>query len=154
MEGEYSKKGHLKRILIVVLLIIAVIFLNSRIRSYSRKNKIFKMVTDNIELLNESVSSGEYDEAYKIKGIEDISTYRTSTGRLYIDYYCYGFGIVPSSIYYGFCYVAEDKPIGFQGTDVKLTKSGSGWAWQEPSGDNYCYTEKITDHWYYYEAGF
>ena len=86
MEGEYSKKGHLKRILIVVLLIIAVIFLNSRIRSYSRKNKIFKMVTDNIELLNESVSSGEYDEAYKIKGIEDISTYRTSTGRLYIDY--------------------------------------------------------------------
>lgn len=154
MKDKYNIKKHLKRIFIVVLLVIIVICLNSKIRNCSQKNKMFKIVTNNIELLNQSISSGDYNKAYKIKEVEDIYVYRTSRGTLFVDYFCHGFGIVPSGIYYGFYYVADNIPTGFQATDVELTQKGKGWAWQEASGDNWYYTEKIAEHWYYYEAGF
>lgn len=68
--------------------------------------------------MNQSVSTGAYYEAYKIKGVKDISVYTTNNGKPLIDYFCTGFGIAPSSIYYGFYYVSDNVPTGFQGSDV------------------------------------
>lgn len=64
------------------------------------------------------------------------------------------FGLVPSSTYSGFYYSPEDVPLGFQSTQVDFVESGGGWLWEEPEGDNRQYTEKIADHWYWYEASF
>ena len=47
MKNRCSKKRHLKRILIVVLLIIIAICVIPRIIDYARKNRIFKIVTEN-----------------------------------------------------------------------------------------------------------
>ena len=65
-----------------------------------------------------------------------------------------GFGLVPSSSYWGFYYSPGDEPMGFDGAEVEFTESGKGWLWQEEKGDNRNYTEKITDNWYYFKAEF
>jgi hypothetical protein len=121
---------------------------------FSYKNKVFRMVKRNTDLLNHSIQSASYDAAYKIKGVKDIRAYTNSDGTPLIDYFCYGFGLVPSSVYYGFYYSGNSKPAGFQGVNYELSKEGNGWAWFEKSGDNWYYTEKISGNWYYYKAGF
>jgi hypothetical protein len=140
-----------KRIGIVFICIIAIslFFINN-----SSKNKIVRLVNNNRDFLNECIENKDYDKIYKIKGIKNIQTYSLSNNALYIDFYCFGVGLVPSSTYYGFYYVSDDKPLGFQASSVKLEPGGDGWKWREANGDNCYYTEKILDHWYYYKAGF
>lgn len=60
-------------------------------------------------------------------------------------------GIVPASSYQGFYYSPHDKPLGFQGVEVTLYETDTGWAW-EGTGDNSGYTEKIMENWYWFEA--
>lgn len=120
----------------------------------SKKDKILRLVNNNLNFLNQCVENKDYDKIYKIKEVKRIRRYYVSDDEIYIDFYCYGFGIVPSSVYYGFYYVSDDEPMGFQGVSVKLEPYGDGWKWKEVNGDNAYYTEKIKDHWYYYEASF
>jgi len=144
-------KNILKRIIISLVIVAFAVFL---INFFSYKNNIFRMVRGNTDLLNHSVYSGLYDEAYKIRGVKDISEYTTTNGNLLVDYFCYGFGLVPSSAYYGFYYSGDGKPAGFQGVDYELMKEGNGWTRSEKDGDNWYYTEQILDNWYYFKAGF
>jgi len=112
------------------------------------------MVNNNRDFLNECVQKKDYDKTNEIRRIKKITPYYLSGNELYIDLYCYGSGLVPSSTYYGFYYTSNDEPVGFQAAPVKLEVDGDGWKWIESNGDNRYYTEKIADHWYYYEAGF
>lgn len=64
------------------------------------------------------------------------------------------FGIGSSMMYKGFYYSPNDKPLGFQGTDVEWQSEGNGWKWEESDGDNFEYTEKIMDKWYWFEIHF
>lgn len=147
-----KKRTKDKIALIVFICIIAIIKFHSS--TNSKKSKIKAIVNNNLDILIQSIENNDYDKAYKIDGIEEIRPYYLGDNEVFIDFYCYGFGLVPSSIYYGFYYVSNDEPLGFQATRVKLKLDGHGWKWREPKGDNYYYTEKIVDHWYYYEAGF
>lgn len=152
MNNEDAKKRKiLKRIIISILVVAFAVFL---INFFSYKNRIYRMVRGNMDLLNHSIDSELYDEAYKIGSIKDISEYTTSYGNLVIDYFCYGFGLVPSSVYYGFYYSGDGKPAGFQGVNYELIKKGNGWTWSEKGGDNWYYTEQILDNWYFFNAGF
>ena len=63
-------------------------------------------------------------------------------------------GIGSSTVYKGFYYSPDDKPLGFQGNQVQFTESDSGGTWKESDGDNWEYTEKIQDHWYWFEFHF
>lgn len=63
-------------------------------------------------------------------------------------------GIGSSTVYEGFYYSPDDKPLGFQGNQVQFTESDSGWIWKESNGDNWEYTEKIQEHWYWFEFHF
>ena len=65
---------------------------------------------------------------------------------------CGGWGLVPSSSYYGF-YYSPSGPVGFQGTDVELSPQDGGYAWQG-EGDNHGFTRQIAGDFYYYEAHF
>lgn len=147
------KKIIFKLVIFIVVLSLIPMF-SGHIISYRNKTKINRIVRDNLDYLNNSTKNGSYKDALKIEGIKDIHFFEISEGNSYIDYFCSGFGIVPSGVYYGFYYHSIDEPIGYQGTGVELTRDGQGWSWQEPNGDNWYYTEKIEDHWYYYEAGF
>jgi hypothetical protein len=146
-KGRKVLKTIKNSLIVVVLVVILTNF-------FSYKNRISRIVRGNTDLLNQSVQSASYDDAYKIKGIKDISRYTNPDGSLLIDYYCYGFGIVPSSVYSGFYYSGNGKPAGFQGVNYELIKEGNEWTWSEKDGDNWYYTEQILDNWYYYKAGF
>lgn len=63
-----------------------------------------------------------------------------------------GFG--PSSKYCGFYYSPQNIPVGYQEQNVELFKTETGWQWSDPDSDNQYYTEKITDHWYWFEMDF
>lgn len=79
-------------------------------------------------------------------------TYYPQTGM--VEFQTSAFGLVPSSTYSGFYYSPEDVPMGYQSVQVEFVESGDGWLWEEPERDNRQYTEKIEDHWYWYEVSF
>lgn len=122
--------------------------------STSHKDRITKLVNKNQAFLNECIENKDYDKIYDMKGIKSITPYSLSDDELYIDFYCYGFGIVSSSIYYGFYYSSNDEPVAYQATQMQLEPDGDGWKWQQLNGDNHYYTEKIANNWYYYKVGF
>lgn len=63
-------------------------------------------------------------------------------------------GIGSSTNYEGFYYSPNDNPLGFQGNQVNFIPSESGWMWKESDGDNWEYTEKILECWYWFEIHF
>ncbi len=55
---------------------------------------------------------------------------------------------------YGIYYVSEDEPVYFGDVSITLQESGTGFSYQKSAsyGTKFTYyTEKITDHFYYYE---
>lgn len=55
---------------------------------------------------------------------------------------------------YGIYYVSEDKPVYFGDPSINLNEKGNGFSYEKPAsyGTKFTYyTEKITDHYYYYE---
>lgn len=65
-----------------------------------------------------------------------------------------GFGIAPSSKYYGFYYSPDDIPVAHQNVKIELEEVNSQkWEWTDGT-DNGGITKKICDHWYYYKAWF
>ncbi len=64
-------------------------------------------------------------------------------------------GLGSSTSYWGFYYSPEDVPLPLMGTaEMRYTPSGSGWRWEEPEGDNWAYTQRLTESWYWYEMHF
>lgn len=58
------------------------------------------------------------------------------------------------STYYGCYYSWDDVPLAFQNVDVELVQNGHAyWKWQG-EGDNRGATQRILDHWYYFEVSF
>lgn len=60
------------------------------------------------------------------------------------------------SSYKGFYYSRDDKPLGFQGNNMEFTEHDPGWIWVEDRehSDNWEYTEKIMDNWYWFDMHF
>lgn len=70
----------------------------------------------------------------------------------FVEFSCGGWGLVPSSSYYGF-YYSPGGPRAFQGVDVTLTPQSNGYAWQG-EGDNHGFAKSLGGDFYYYEAHF
>ena len=81
----------------------------------------------------------------------NVSAYNTSN---MVEFIVSSFGVGSSPIYKGFYYSPNDEPLGFQGTDVEWQPEGDGWKWEESQGDNFEYTEKIMEKWYWFEMHF
>lgn len=114
------------------------------------KEEIFKVVNNNQELLIQTLSdlnSPEYElcEELKSKGIKKIWVGNNDEShKAYIEFFCGGKG---TDNYYGFYFVDDDIPIGWEGTIDELKKTSKGWR-----GENgEYYTERITENWFYYE---
>lgn len=71
-----------------------------------------------------------------------------------VEFYGPSQGVAPASEYTGFYYAPNDGPLGFQGVSADFIEEGSGWKWQIPNSDNWEYTEKVMDHWYWFEMHF
>ena len=71
-----------------------------------------------------------------------------------IQFYLFGFGLVPASREYGFYYAPDDKPHVYWDLSYELQSQGHNkWSYQM-DGDNCGKTKKITDNWYYYSVSF
>lgn len=71
-----------------------------------------------------------------------------------IEFILGGSGFGSSTNYYGCYYTPNDTPSAFQSGKMPLELQSNGsWLWTG-EGDNRGMTEKIHDHWYYFEAHF
>lgn len=71
-----------------------------------------------------------------------------------VEFITKGTGIGSATAYEGFYYSEDDRPIGFQGTEVDFVRDDTGWSWEEADGDNRERTEKITARWYWFQMNF
>ena len=71
-----------------------------------------------------------------------------------VEFITKGTGIGSATAYEGFYYSEDDRPIGFQGTELDFVQDGTGWSWKEEDGDNCEHIEKITAHWHWYRMSF
>lgn len=71
-----------------------------------------------------------------------------------VEFITKGTGIGSSTTYEGFYYSEDDRPIGFQGTEIDFVQDDTGWSWEEENGDNRERTERISARWYWFQMNF
>ncbi len=113
------------------------------------KDQIFSLVQNHHDFLIQCITDNDPDRAKEVTGIQRVHIEKD----VYVEFYCGGSGLIPSSSYYGFYYSPDDLPLA---VDVTLTENlgpeGDGFGWEELDGDNWYYTERIMENWYYYES--
>ncbi len=117
------------------------------------KRQIFSLVNKNYELLNECIDSNDFSEIEQLKGVKEVY-YENDA----LDVYCGGSGFGSSTNYYGFYYSPYDKPLivwcGHVSIDTELISEGKGYSWKSSDDDNWYYTERIRENFFYYESHF
>lgn len=135
--------------IVFILLVIAVAFFvsgkSASIRRFVKSNSV--ELTQYAQNMIKTGSNGEC-ETY---GDYEV-TYWADTDM--VEFILRKHGMGSASVYEGFYYSPDDTPLGFQGNQVDFTTSDSGWTWEESNGDNCEYTEKILEHWYWFEFHF
>jgi len=87
-----------------------------------------------------------------IWGVNSVNTWEGDHDMTEFLLFASGFG--SETTYYGCYYSWDDVPLAFQNLDTELIQHGHAyWKWQG-EGDNCGATQKILDHWYYFEASF
>ncbi|WP_283608027.1 hypothetical protein [Faecalispora anaeroviscerum] len=142
----------------VLLLLFLLLFLLSislaAVFLSGTKGSIVSRVKNNEAHLTEIASSvieRGSAEGVSVSGVEEIVYYADSE---MVEFLCGGSGLGSSTSYSGFYYSPSDIPLGFQGEPITLTKTDTGWSYEEAGGDNHYETEKIIDCWYYYHMSF
>lgn len=143
-----------KRKVLIISIVSMIVIL--KIMNYFNNpyRKISKYVNSNYENLQTVC------ETYLKKGIPDkvyddieIDGILGEENKI-VQFYSCGFGIAPSSKYYGFYYSPDDIPVTYWNAPYALEEIQEGeWKW-EGEGDNGGKTKKIRERWYYYEAWF
>jgi len=142
-------------LILIVALIAFIIWFDSMISDNLSKKEIYELVNENYAIILEDVKENDFTDTRKIKGIKEVYS-DTDV----IDVYCGGTGIGSATSYYGFYYSVDDLPKDawcgskFGRALDELIPDGKGFAIKNSNDDNYYYTEKIRDNFYYYEAHF
>ena len=148
-----KQRQHLVLILVGIGVVL-VIILSVLIFSGNKQKRITDFVMDNkTELESIALSYLHGDIATtKYKGVEVDGLY--SGEHSIVQFYCSGFGLAPSTKYFGFYYSEDDIPVAFQNVDIDLTSTVvDEWIGNDGT-DNGGLTKKITDGWFYFEAWF
>lgn len=140
-----------KRLAMAAFGILLITFICSMLTPYKRINHYINRNHENMELACEGyLVYGETDKEYdgiEIQGIFGLD-------KKIVQFYYTGFGIAPSSKYYGFYYSPEDIPACYCNDRFHLNEiTNDEWSWNG-DGDNGGIIRKIRDKWYYYEAWF
>lgn len=148
-----DKHKHLRRLTGILIALVIVLALSFVLLRNSKPVVIAYVQRNHGELTEFSQAAMEHFHDPQVR------TYRGWTvdcfpGGNIVQFTVSSFGLGPSASYQGFYYSPQDVPLGFQGTDVTLEAANGGWQWTEQDGSNWGKTEKITDHWYWFEAHF
>ena len=142
-------------LILIIALIAFMIWFDSMISDNLSKKEIFELVNENYTVIIEDIEENDFTDTGKIKGIKEVYSDTDI-----IDVYCGGKGMGSATSYYGFYYSADDLPkdawcgSNFGRTPDELIPDGKGFAIKNSNDDNYYYTEKIRENFYYYEAHF
>ena len=136
----------------VCVLCILVIVYAAVFQKHSAKADIIEYVQTNQEALEQFATGlmADSSEGTAYNGWQ--VAYYPAAGM--IEFITKRSGIGSATAYEGFYYSADDRPIGFQGTEVDFVRDDTGWSWEEADGDNHERTEKITAHWYWFQMDF
>ena len=140
-----------KTVLILVLTLCILSFSGCS-RSVQEKERIFELVTEHQEVLQQDVERDAYDDSRAIEGIRDVCDVEQ-----YVIYDCGGYGIAPSSAVFGFYHSPENVPLCvFDSCIISVNrgfqKDGDGYSGN--FGGNSYYTEKICDTFWFFEFRF
>lgn len=126
-------------------LVLAAILLSTALITYDPRIEAEKFVGRWGSRIEESLAAGQ--------GVPDGAGEYWSDAKM-IEFTLTAKGLVTSSSYYGCYYSFEDVPLASANAHAELVPAGENvWQWQG-EGDNHGLTEKIRDHWYYFEAHF
>ena len=143
------KKWH--KIIIAAVLLILAIYAVKYITNPERRIESFINNNDELVTIAEAYLYSETTiKTYKGVEVEDV--FRGSNDIVQF-YYC-GYGIAPSSKYYGFYYSPDDVPAAYQNVNLELSAvSDDEWEWLDRNY-NGGRTIRIIKNWFYYEAWF
>ena len=134
---------------ILVVIAISVFFVykdaNPTVINYVKRNS-----TELMNYAESVIKDNNYNSTATYNGW-DVSYWAESN---MVEFLVKGSGLGSATTYEGFYYSPDDKPIGFQGADVDFEKENIGWRWEDSTGDNWNYTEKIIDRWYWFKMSF
>lgn len=142
----------MKRALFVVGMLAFLVVLAGCGSPQARRNQVFQLVEENYETLCSDVEQWNFDRSRAIEGIESVEP--DEGGSAFVEYDCGGSGFGSSTAYWGFYYSANDDLTHIWCANEPLLPSGDGFLYQQEDGDNRYYTEKIAEHFYYYEAAY
>ena len=141
---------------ILVVLVVFVVFVYFLVNFFDdslSKKQIFSLVNKNYELLNECIDSGDFSDVQKLRGVKEVTG-----GNDVLDVYCGGSGFGSATSYCGFYYSPSDKPLvvwcGRVSDDNGFSTKGKGYSIEYPNDDNWYYTERIRENFFYYESHF
>ena len=142
-------------LIIVIAFTCLIAWFANMIDDSLSKKEIFELVNENYTLIIDDINKNDFTDTEKLKGVKEVYS-DTDV----IDVYCGGTGIGSATSYYGFYYSPDGLPrdnwcgSDFGRTSDELIPEGKGFAIKNSNDDNYYYTEKIRDNFYYYEAHF
>ena len=144
-------------IILVILLLVAICLIGCNKEEVNQRALINEYIKNNettlIETASEIMLSEEINEKNIIKKLpKDIKIcgiYKSDQND-YIDF-AVDEGFTSSSHYYGFYYSPKDVPLAAGFEDKRLQEDGNGYRIQEPDNEDWYYTEKIIDNFYFYE---
>lgn len=148
----------MKKKIWVVFIIVFIVFIAVFYLKDCEKTKIIKYVKENHTKLQDYSEKISENTAVTIEDYDDWEvTYWPDTNMVeFLPKNHFSFRPVYESVYTGFYYSSDDSPLGFQGGNYMFTKHNSGWIWYEDreTSDNWEYTEKIMENWYWFEIHF
>lgn len=117
----------------------------------AEKDDIISFVTEQEQQLLQAIERGDFS-GFENNGIVKSVSVRESA----VEFYCGGVGMGSNTTYVGFFYSPADDMLAFYPSAGKedVFPVGEGFLWKEEAGDNQFYTEKIADHFYYYEQSY
>lgn len=102
-----------------------------------------------VSALKELETEGNTDHI-TFPGLNEVKYQSLPDNQPIVEYETGCWGFASQTSYYGFYYSPEDRPLGFNGEKLELPNTITAFQY-ELEGDNWYYTEKLTNNWYYYE---
>ena len=140
-------------VLLIAIVTLCVFLIVPKV--FNPKARVFRFVENKITELHGIVEMRVKDEDQRPSEFNGCKIQYIDIGDVpIIQFEMGGYGIVPSSAYYGFYYSPDDLPHVYWNGDAELlSESDNSWSY-ELGGDNHGSTERIMPHWYYYEVSF
>ena len=90
------------------------------------------------------------------RGVTEVTLYPAGEGRVQtVEFLCGGWGVGPSTSYWGISHVPSDVLTGFQGAALSGWEPwDGGWLWREAGGDNRCFVRRLEPGWFCFEMRF